>query len=326
VLPVLGEGVEPPGPARVEATLEVEADAPRMLRRQRGRQVRETTDLLSTGDVPMNHGKTPVVPPPWFEHERATPATAVSRTTLPSGTWAARGLTEVAPAPRVSTQPMSSHRSLYFHTFVSIGAALMAAALTAHRLKAGDDASAAAVAPAATAVVAEAAPTWATEAEPEVGSTPAPQPALPSLLPPAEMPPTVSVEATQDPKVAAEEPAPIEPTAASRSPSAAATEPSARPKPPARPIPAPRVPVTVVLNFFDTETEKKAEIQIGNEITPIPRKTEIEVAAGTHRVRWRITGERDWRDSGRKRFRPGHGYFVRLREAGADIIDEGGKP
>lgn len=128
--------------------------------------------------------------------------------------------------------------------------------------------------------------------------------------------PTVEVEqaAPRPP----EGPAPEEPAAHSPV-GAPSVEPVARPKAPVRPKAAPRVPVTLTLFLIDA-----AEIKIGSEVSRISKKTEIQVPVGTHRVRWRLPGETDWRDAGRKRFEARHGYLMRLRSTGAEIITTDG--
>jgi serine/threonine-protein kinase len=309
VLPVVDGGMEPPGPARVEATLEVEADAPRVLRRPRTRREREMTELLgAAGGPPQGPTKTPLIASPWFDHERATPATAVSRMSTQPDVWAARGLTEAAPASRVVAREPSPSRSLFIHTFVSIGGALMAAALTAQWLgvESGGPAEAVVMPPPAVTPVGEARPeAGAIDKDEEAGAGNASEPKLPPPALAGEEPRPATMPIEQVPSIVPEPPLPIEPAPAPSSAAAAPAEASAAKKAPTRPKPAPRVSVSVVLWLME--------------------EADIEVPAGTHQVRWRRPNEEEWRDAGRKRFEASNGYLVKLRSTGAEVIPiEGG--
>jgi hypothetical protein len=124
----------------------------------------------------------------------------------------------------------------------------------------------------------------------------------------------------QVPSIVPEPPLPIEPAPAPSSAAAAPAEASAAKKAPTRPKPAPRVSVSVVLWLME-----EAEIEIGGKLSHVSTKTDIEVPAGTHQVRWRRPNEEEWRDAGRKRFEASNGYLVKLRSTGAEVIPiEGG--
>jgi eukaryotic-like serine/threonine-protein kinase len=317
-----------PEPPVVETTLEVEADAPRAMRRPWVLRARETTHVLdvATDETPSVDSKTEAVEAPWLrEHQYAAPVGAVWRASNEPVPRAAGGVTEQAAYPRASMQAHPARRSLLAHTFVSISAAMMAAALTAHWLgPVGDPPAAAVVAAVTTPPRIEQAPLAEEVVVPGVVAK-GPDPrrddeALaesPSTSPLADSPPVPTTEISQVVPVAPQERSPVEPTAV---PSMVPADPPAAA--PARRKPTPRVSVTLVLSIIT-----EAEIRIGNQVSQFSNTTEIQVPAGTHRVRWRKPGETDWRDVGRKRFDARYRYLVRLRASGAEIIaTDGGSP
>lgn len=303
--------------APVDSTLEVEVDAPRVQRRARPR-VREATHVLSAAADPVGvePTKTPYVAPPWFdrEHPASAPEVRASTTLQAPGSWPA--------APTGATRP----RPYFVQTFVSIGLSIVAAAMTAYWFGSErGDARVMAQAvdePAAPRVVEPRVVARAAELEPSRGVVsqlwiseqhPVPEAAAMAAAAVEPAPPEVVRE---PPPAAVPAAAPVE-VAPAPPP---VVEPVVRPKAVSRP--KPRVPVTLNLSLLDA-----AEVQIGREVLQVTKKTEIRVPAGTHRVRWRLPGENDWRDAGRTRFEEGHGYLVRLQASGAKIIDiDGGSP
>lgn len=315
-----GAGEPSPKVAPVETTLQVETDAPRALRRPWARRGFETTHVLGApADAPVvDHVRTPFVSPPWFDHERATPPGAASRTSTEPVLRA--GVTEQATTPGAPVRARVERRSYMVQTFLSIGVSIGAAALTAYVLGAGGD-------PPARGSVSSGSASPPVEPrpmiEPEGAQTTVVEPSSSTL---SERPVQANSVTTAPARglEPASAKAPVEPgpEPVASPAEAPAAEPVTRPKPPARPKPVPRVPVTLTLFLIDA-----AEIQIGSESSRISKKTEIRVPAGTHRVRWRLPGETDWRDAGRKRFEARHAYLVRLRSAGAEIIAiDGGSP
>ena len=287
-------------------------------------RARETTDVLDMGAVANVGGTTEAVEAPWLhEHRYAAPVGPRARTEP-----------EAAAHPSASVHARPARRSLLAHTFVSISAALLAAALSAHLAGAsGGGAPAEPVtAVAATPLQVERGPASedvgaageageAVEAPRVRGSAeavPATSASVPVDAAVAADSPSSTGEASAAVAIVAEAPSPTEPIVAPPS------QPTERPvAAPTRRKPAPRVPVTLLLFLIE-----EAEIQIGREVSRITKKTQIQVPAGTHRVRWRLPGESDWRDAGRNRFEPRHGYVVRLRSSGAEIIgvEEGRAP
>lgn len=121
-------------PTPVETTLQVEQDAPRALRRPRAERPREATHVLNAAvyEAPADHVKTPFVATPWFDHERATPAGAVSRASTEPVLRA--GVTEQASRTVPPLHARTARRSYMVQTFLSVGVSIAAAALTAYSL------------------------------------------------------------------------------------------------------------------------------------------------------------------------------------------------
>jgi hypothetical protein len=294
--------------------------------------VRETTHVLDMGASTNVGAMTENVEVPWLQEHR--PAAQVGPVWRGRTEPAARVVEDgpKAAAPRgASVQARPARRSLLAHSFVSISGAILAAALSAQLAGAPEDGAPAepVTAGATTALQAERRPAsedvdaFGDEVEvPRMRGSVEPVPTTSASVPVdaalAPDSPSSTLEAGAEVAIVAEVRPPIEP--ADVSPPPPAERPAAAPT---RRKPAPHVPVTLVLFLLDA-----AEIQIGREVSRIIKKTEIQVPVGTHRVRWRLPGESDWRDAGRNRFEPRHGYVVRLRSSGAEIIgvEEGRAP
>ncbi|MEX1364157.1 MAG: protein kinase [Nannocystaceae bacterium] len=307
-------------PPVADPTEEIEPDAPRIFRRPWANRVREASKTLKLdAGVGLaqgerhSHAKTPPIGAPWTD-VGSPPVVAESPP---------RASTERRPPqagqPLPPDEPLSPGRrrssfgrSMVLRAFLGAAAVIVAALSTAHWLGAFDEA------PTEVAAATRTSPLPPVDERALVPSKSSPKP-----RPPIETSPEVEMPDPVQPPPALPEP---EPPSSGADHGVATTHEIDAPKParaarvaaPNKPASSP-VELSLVLFLVD-----EADVKIGRKVSHVSSKTQLSVAAGTHRVRWRLSGAEPWRDAGRHRFIAGHHYLVRVRSSGPEVIDAGG--